>query len=66
VLKIHSMKTFIWIKTVCEFLQGCGTPPPADTKHLDHAWLRGLWWGALLGAVLLFCGQTSRFIYIDF
>jgi hypothetical protein len=60
------MKTLIWIKAVCEFMQGCGTAPPVGAGHLDRAWLRGLWWGALLGAVILFCGQSSRFIYIDF
>ena len=25
-----------------------------------------LWWGILLGIILLFCGQSSKFIYIDF
>ena len=60
------MKTITWIKSVCEFLQGCGTPPPHGVAPLDRAWLRGLWWGALLGAIILFCGQSSRFIYIDF
>jgi hypothetical protein len=29
-------------------------------------WWRGLWWGILAGLILLFCGQTSKFIYIDF
>ena len=29
-------------------------------------WFRGLWWGILTGIILLFCGQTSKFIYIDF
>jgi hypothetical protein len=29
-------------------------------------WWRGLWWGILTGLILLFCGQTSKFIYIDF
>ena len=60
------MKTLTWIKAVCEFLQGCGTPAPAGVAHHDRAWLRGLWWGALLGAIILFCGQSSRFVYIDF
>ena len=60
------MTPFTWFKSLCEFLQGCDTPPPPGTQHLDQAWLRGVWWGALLGAVILFCGQSSRFIYIDF
>jgi hypothetical protein len=29
-------------------------------------WLRGVWWGLLVGGIILFCGQTSKFIYIDF
>jgi hypothetical protein len=60
------MNPLIWLKTVCEFLQGCDTTPPASAAILNRAWLRGLWWGLLLGLVILFCGQTSRFIYIDF
>jgi hypothetical protein len=27
---------------------------------------RGIWWGLLLVVVMLFSGQTSKFIYIDF
>ena len=60
------MNPLTWLKSLCEFLQGCDTPAPAGAKLIDQAWLRGLWWGALLGAVILFCGQSSRFIYIDF
>ncbi len=26
----------------------------------------GVWWGMLLYVIVLFCGQTSKFIYIDF
>lgn len=29
-------------------------------------WLRGLWWAFLALLILLFSGQTSKFIYIDF
>ena len=29
-------------------------------------WFRSLWWGILAGAIALFCGQSSKFIYIDF
>ena len=28
--------------------------------------LIGIWWMALLGAITFFCGQSSKFIYIDF
>ncbi len=27
---------------------------------------RGLWWGLMAGLILLFSGQSSKFIYIDF
>ena len=34
---------------------------------VKHGWIwRGLWWGVLAGLILLFSGQTSKFIYIDF
>jgi hypothetical protein len=26
----------------------------------------GIWWGILLILIYVFCGQTSKFIYIDF
>ncbi len=29
-------------------------------------WVRGLWWAFLALLILLFSGQTSKFIYIDF
>ena len=40
--------------------------PIAATTLTSAWWFRGLWWGILAGAILLFCGQTSKFIYIDF
>ena len=60
------MKFFTWFKAFCEFLEGCGSPPPPGAGFLASGWARGLWWGLLLGAIILFCGQTSKFIYIDF
>jgi hypothetical protein len=26
----------------------------------------GMWWGILVGIMLIFSGQSSKFIYIDF
>ncbi len=60
------MKGFTWFKAFCEFLEGCDNPPPPGAEKLASGWVRGLWWGALLGAIILFCGQSSKFIYIDF
>jgi hypothetical protein len=60
------MKTLHTLKTLCEFLQGSTETPPSAFRNLSSPVWRGLWWGVLAGAVLLFCGQTSKFIYIDF
>jgi hypothetical protein len=60
------MKTLHTLKTLCEFLQGSTEIPPHASRYLSSPVWRGLWWGLLAGAVLLFCGQTSKFIYIDF
>jgi hypothetical protein len=51
---------------ICEYLQGCGEPPPPGLTFMSSPVWRGIWWGLLTGAILLFCGQTSKFIYIDF
>lgn len=60
------MKIFPWLKSVCEYFQGCEEQPPAGLGWLSSGWARGLWWAFLLGVIIVFCGQTSKFIYIDF
>lgn len=60
------MKYFQEFKNGCEYLEGAREEPPATMKFLGSPWVRGLWWGLLAGAILLFSGQTSKFIYIDF
>lgn len=60
------MKMLHTFKMLCEFLQGCTETPPPNMQSLSSPLWRGLWWGLLAGAVILFCGQTSKFIYIDF
>jgi len=68
------MKAIQTLMTVCEWLGGSRDDLPAEmpmarwrlVKWLNSPWGRGLWWGFLAGAILLFCGQTSKFIYIDF
>jgi hypothetical protein len=43
-------------------------------ENLPSGWPRwmsgpvfwGVWWFVLIIVVLIFCGQTSKFIYIDF
>jgi hypothetical protein len=54
-------------KLLCEYLEGAlDEPPPGFTRWLASPLWRGLWWALLAGVILLFCGQTSKFIYIDF
>ena len=58
--------TLSWFKAAFDYLGASReTPPPGMTFLTSPLWL-GLWWGLLLGLILLFCGQTSKFIYIDF
>ena len=59
------MNLFQWLKMFCEHLGGCSEQPPPGGVPLAW-WWRGLWWGLLIGAILMFCGQSSKFIYIDF
>ncbi len=60
------MKTLETVKWICEYLEGAREEPPPPMEWLSSGLVRGLWWGLLAGAILLFCGQTSKFIYIDF
>jgi len=53
-------------KIICEYLQGASEQPPPGWEWLASGWFQGVWWGCLAIAILLFCGQTSKFIYIDF
>jgi len=60
------MNTLIWLKTLLEYLGGSTDAPPAKVKlPLSSLWW-GFWWGVLACVIALFCGQTSKFIYIDF
>jgi hypothetical protein len=55
-----------WFKNVFDYLGGSREEPPAGMSFLASPWWVGLWWGLMIGLILLFCGQTSKFIYIDF
>ena len=56
----------VGLKKWLEYLGGASDDPPPGFP-VRTAWLwRGLWWGLLLCAIATFCGQTSRFLYIDF
>jgi hypothetical protein len=58
-------------KNVCEALGGYREESSPEAAHRSSDFrlsplLKGLWWAFLFGVILLFCGQTSKFIYIDF
>jgi hypothetical protein len=55
-----------WVKNFFDYLVGACEEPPAGLPLLASPWWVGLWWGLMIGLILLFCGQTSKFIYIDF
>lgn len=60
------MNTVLWLKRLCEYLGGEADEPPAGFPLPLRSPLWGLWWGLLAGAIAAFCGQSSKFIYIDF
>lgn len=60
------MNIAVTIKQLCEFLGGARDLPPDGWPLTQRGVWWGLWWGALLLAILAFCGQSSKFIYIDF
>ena len=55
-----------WIKNFFDYLGGSREEPPPGAAFLASPIWVGIWWGLLIGLILLFCGQTSKFIYIDF
>jgi hypothetical protein len=59
----------IMMTRVCHWLEKVGGSRDLDPALIKRGWfqlLLGLWWGALLVVILIFGGQTSKFIYIDF
>lgn len=60
------MKLLQWLMAACETVGGSREPASPGQPRPWSFWLCGLWWGVLAGAIMLFCGQTSKFIYIDF
>ncbi|HEX4121996.1 MAG TPA: hypothetical protein VH619_15360 [Verrucomicrobiae bacterium] len=59
------LKAGWWLIDSLDYLGGSRDTPPTGFPFRGNIW-RGLWWGLLIGIILLFCGQTSKFIYIDF
>lgn len=55
-----------WVKNFFDYLGASREEPPPGAAFLASPLWLGIWWGVLIGLILLFCGQTSKFIYIDF
>jgi hypothetical protein len=55
-----------WVKSVFDYLGGSYEKAPPGMGFLASPLWLGIWWGLMIGLILLFCGQTSKFIYIDF
>ena len=49
-----------------DYLGGIASSPPVAAGRLAITVGLALWWTVLAGVIALFCGQTSKFIYIDF
>jgi hypothetical protein len=59
------MNTLLRLEALLEYVGGAAEAPPNGLRPLSPVAL-GLFWGLLLCAILVFSGQASRFIYIDF
>lgn len=61
----RNMAQLIWLKESLEYLGGARDTAPAGWPSMGPlAW--GVWWAVLIALILVFSGQTSKFIYIDF
>lgn len=60
------MKYILWLKYFFEYMGGERDNPPLGFPIAVYSILWGFWWGILSIIILMFCGQSSKFIYIDF
>jgi hypothetical protein len=60
------MQLMLTIKRVLEYLGGADTERPSPLAPPLSSWMWGLWWTLLAIVILFFCGQASKFIYVDF
>jgi len=65
---------WLFLKQFFEYLGGEADEPPWQQTPSRSTFVRqllgalawGAWWCILLLVILFFCGQSSKFIYIDF
>jgi hypothetical protein len=60
------MNALRWIRDVADYLGGCADAPPPGVPIAAASWVWALWWGALTLLIVMFCGQATKFIYVDF
>jgi hypothetical protein len=54
------------MKSLLEYLGGSTDEPPEFFRVRLSSYFWGIWWGILICLIVFFCGQSSKFIYIDF
>ena len=60
------MTRIVWLKRACEYVGGERDDPPPGVPVSIRSPYWGLGWGILALLIAAFCGQSSKFIYIDF
>jgi len=60
------MTLLAWVTQFLEYLGGSRDTPPGGIPPIGNPLLWGIWWGVLSLVIYVFCGQSSKFIYIDF
>jgi hypothetical protein len=61
------MNVLNWTKHLLEYLTGERDEGPAGFPITLYSWwFWGAWWAVLSGLIVMFSGQTAKFIYIDF
>lgn len=53
-------------KVALEYVGGSQEDVPLGLAWLKNPLWWGIWWGILILLIVTFCGQSSKFIYIDF
>jgi hypothetical protein len=54
------------LRDMARYMAGHSETPPGRFPWSPYSVLWGVWWAILLAIIFVFCGQSSKFIYIDF